>query len=53
MSGSLPYLGSLALPLIAAPMLRLSGIERVSAACRAGVVGAFPTPPARTPGADR
>lgn len=28
---------------IAAPMLRVSGIELVSAACRAGVVGAFPT----------
>jgi nitronate monooxygenase len=39
----LPFLDRLALPLIAAPMLRVSGIELVSAACRAGVVGAFPT----------
>jgi nitronate monooxygenase len=39
----LPFLERLALPLIAAPMLRVSGIELVSAACRAGVVGAFPT----------
>jgi nitronate monooxygenase len=47
MSG-LPFLDRLALPLIAAPMLRVSGIELVSAACRAGIVGAFPTPNART-----
>ena len=33
----------MALPLIAAPMLRVSGIELVSAACAAGVIGAFPT----------
>jgi nitronate monooxygenase len=39
----LPFLDRLALPVIAAPMLRVSGIELVSAACRAGVVGAFPT----------
>lgn len=39
----LPFLDRLAVPLIAAPMLRVSGIELVSAACRAGVVGAFPT----------
>lgn len=39
----LPFLDRLALPLIAAPMLRVSGIELVSAACRAGVIGAFPT----------
>ena len=39
----LPFLNRLALPLIAAPMLRVSGIELVSAACRAGVIGAFPT----------
>ena len=33
----------LALPLIAAPMFLVSGIELVSAACRHGVIGAFPT----------
>lgn len=44
---SLPFLSQLALPVIAAPMLRVSGIELVSAACRAGVVGAFPTPNTR------
>lgn len=35
--------GQLRLPLIAAPMLRVSGPELVRAACRHGVVGAFPT----------
>ena len=44
----LPFLSRLALPLIAAPMLRVSGIELVSAACANGIVGAFPTPNART-----
>lgn len=33
----------LKLPLIAAPMLRVSGPELVIAACRQGVIGAFPT----------
>jgi len=33
----------LRLPLIAAPMLRVSGPELVIAACNAGVVGSFPT----------
>jgi nitronate monooxygenase len=33
----------LRLPLIAAPMLHVSGPELVIAACRAGVIGAFPT----------
>jgi nitronate monooxygenase len=33
----------LSLPLIAAPMFLVSGIELVSAACRHGVIGAFPT----------
>src|SRR5690606_22424443 len=37
----------LRLPLIAAPMLDVSGPELVSAACRSGVIGAFPTPNAR------
>lgn len=40
---TLPFLDRLALPVISAPMLRVSGIELVSAACRAGVIGAFPT----------
>ena len=43
MTQRLPFLDRLAVPAIAAPMLRVSGIELVSAACRAGVVGAFPT----------
>lgn len=38
----------LRLPLIAAPMLRVSGPDLVVAACRAGVIGAFPTKNART-----
>ena len=33
----------LRLPLIAAPMFRVSGVELVMAACRAGVIGSFPT----------
>ncbi|MFN0184070.1 MAG: NAD(P)H-dependent flavin oxidoreductase [Aquabacterium sp.] len=33
----------LRLPLIAAPMFRVSGPDLVLAACRAGVIGAFPT----------
>ncbi len=33
----------LRLPLIAAPMFLVSGVDLVSAACAAGVVGAFPT----------
>ena len=42
---SLPLLlrSRLRLPLIAAPMFRVSAPELVIAACRAGVVGAFPT----------
>ena len=43
------YIASrLRLPLIAAPMLRVSGPDLVSAACGAGVIGAFPTKNART-----
>jgi nitronate monooxygenase len=38
----------LRLPLMAAPMLHVSGPELVSAACRSGVIGAFPTPNARS-----
>lgn len=46
-SGSV-FAGRLRLPLIAAPMMRVSGYELVSAACRNGVIGAFPTANART-----
>lgn len=38
----------LSLPLIAAPMLRVSSPDLVVAACNAGVIGAFPTKNART-----
>ena len=40
---------NLTLPLIAAPMFRISGPDLVIAACRNGVIGAFPTLNARTP----
>jgi len=48
-SGRLPahLTGRLRLPVIAAPMLHVSGPELVVAACAAGVVGAFPTANAR------
>src|SRR5262249_16945584 len=36
-------LARLTLPLIAAPMFRVSGVELVAAACIEGIVGAFPT----------
>src|ERR1044072_9363369 len=39
----------LKLPLIAAPMFRVSGIDLVVAACRNGVIGAFPTVNCRSP----
>ncbi len=39
----------LRLPLIAAPMFLVSGVELVVAACRGGIVGAFPTANCRTP----
>src|SRR5882724_463781 len=38
----------LRLPLIAAPMFRVSGPALVRAACAAGIIGAFPTANART-----
>ncbi|MFM8556393.1 MAG: NAD(P)H-dependent flavin oxidoreductase [Betaproteobacteria bacterium] len=41
----LPF--DLRLPVVAAPMFLISGPELVLAACRAGIVGAFPTPNAR------
>ena len=40
----------LRLPLIAAPMTDVSGPRLVIEACRAGVIGTFPTHNARTPG---
>src|SRR5258708_599642 len=40
----------LSLPLIAAPMFLVSGPALVKAACRAGVIGAFPTANCRTVG---
>jgi nitronate monooxygenase len=40
---------SLSLPLIAAPMFLVSGVELVVAACRNGVIGAFPTVNCRSP----
>lgn len=43
MSLPLSLRSRLRLPLIAAPMFRVSGPELVIAACRAGVIGAFPT----------
>ncbi|MFN5781192.1 MAG: NAD(P)H-dependent flavin oxidoreductase [Novosphingobium sp.] len=39
---------NLALPAIAAPMFLVSGPDMVIAACRAGLIGSFPTPNART-----
>ena len=39
----------LRLPLIAAPMFLVSGIDLVAAACRSGVIGAFPTVNCRSP----
>ncbi len=38
----------LRVPLIAAPMLRVSGLELARATCHAGTIGAFPTANART-----
>ena len=37
------------LPLIAAPMFLVSGVELVVAACRNGVIGSFPTVNCRSP----
>ena len=48
-----PFLRSfrdrLSLPLIAAPMFLVSGVELVVAACRNGVIGSFPTVNCRSP----
>jgi nitronate monooxygenase len=43
-----PLVSRLAVPLVAAPMFRVSSPELVIAAARAGIVGAFPTLNART-----
>jgi len=50
MSRRLPSLlcERLRLPLIAAPMFLVSGTALVLACCRAGVIGSFPFPNART-----
>ncbi|MFK7954912.1 MAG: NAD(P)H-dependent flavin oxidoreductase [Lysobacterales bacterium] len=42
-------LARLRVPVFAAPMFLISGPQLVISACKAGVVGAFPTPNARTP----
>lgn len=39
---------NLALPAIAAPMFLVTGPDMVIAACKAGIIGSFPTPNART-----
>lgn len=41
-------LPGLRLPVVAAPMFLVSGPDLVVAACRAGIVGSFPTPNCRT-----
>jgi nitronate monooxygenase len=41
------YPFALRLPVFAAPMFLISGPELVLAACKAGIIGAFPTPNAR------
>jgi nitronate monooxygenase len=38
---------ALRLPVFAAPMFLISGPQLVLAACKAGIIGAFPTPNAR------
>ncbi|MFM9972878.1 MAG: NAD(P)H-dependent flavin oxidoreductase [Burkholderiales bacterium] len=48
MNAKKPFPHSLSLPLIAAPMFLISGPDMVLAACRAGIIGAFPTPNCRT-----
>ena len=43
-----PIVANLKMPVCAAPMFLVSGPELVLAACRAGLLGTFPTPNART-----
>ena len=45
MTRTLPW--RLRLPIFAAPMFRISGPDLVVAACKAGIIGAFPTTNAR------
>lgn len=45
---SRPFAHPLRLPVVAAPMFLVSGPDLVVAACRAGIIGAFPTPNVRT-----
>jgi nitronate monooxygenase len=45
-----PLVSRLRLPVVAAPMFLVSGPELVTAACRAGVIGSFPTQNCRTVG---
>lgn len=40
--------GTMRLPVVAAPMFLVSGPDLVLAACKAGVIGAFPTPNCRS-----
>ena len=47
MSRPMDFLPRLRVPVVAAPMFIVSGPQLVVAACRAGIVGAFPTPNAR------
>lgn len=50
-TGGLPesIASRLRIPAIVAPMLRVSGVDLVRAACKAGVIGAFPTINPRSP----
>ncbi len=44
------FASRLRLPLVAAPMLRISGVDLTAQACINGVIGSFPTVNARGPG---
>lgn len=46
-NSSLAHRLNLRIPVVSAPMFLVSGPELVVAACKAGIVGAFPTPNAR------
>gem|GEM_PF-166219 len=46
---SRPLMKNLALPVMGAPMFLISGPEMVIAQAKAGIIGSFPTPNARTP----
>lgn len=49
MTLSSPLLNKLAIPVMQAPMFLISGPDMVVNACRAGIIGSFPTQNARTP----